>query len=328
MSATAEAPLTRKMVSIVVPCYRDAENIHELMRRLTLVMERVAPNYEVIYVNDASPDNAEEILNELARTNPKVTVIHHSRNFRLMGVYNTGLRQAIGDAVVLMDGDLQDPPEVIEEFVRKWVEGYLVVYGQAAKRKEKVLRKIGMYFFYRIWDRISDIKIPPDAGDFSLIDRKVVDILNSMPEKDRLFRGLRAWVGFPQTAVKFVRDARFAGETTQSYLSYFSFAGFAITSFSYFPLRMVTMVALSAIGFCGLAFFLIGTSFLLGIGPRPPTGTLTILGLLLVLSTAILSCLAAIAEYLIRIYIEVKNRPSSLPREILNDHRGSLRSGG
>lgn len=316
-------PLTQKKISVVVPCYRDEDNIHELLRRLQSTLERVAPNYEIIYINDNSPGNAREILDEVAKQDPRVTVIHHSRNFGLMGVYSTGLRQAVGDAVVLMDGDLQDPPELIEQFVEKWNQGYLVAYGTAIKRKEeKALRRLGMHLFYRLWNRVAPFYIPEDSGDFSLIDRRVVDIINALPEKDRMFRGLRAWVGFPQVSVPFERAGRFAGETTQSYLSYFSFAGFAVTSFSYLPLRIISILALVATGVSILFFFFLLSLFIFDV--RGPRGFMTIISLILFSSSAIFVCLSIIAEYLIRIFIEIKARPESIIGEIRNDHRGII----
>lgn len=314
--------ITSKMISVVVPCYRDEDNILELLRRLQTTLARVTSSYEIIYVNDSSPGNAREILDEIASKDERITVIHHSRNFGLMGVYSTGLKQAVGDAVVLMDGDLQDPPEVIEQFVQRWNEGFLVVYGTAVKRDEKLLRRLGMHLFYRLWNRISSFQIPEDAGDFSLVDRRVVDVINAMPEKDRMFRGLRAWVGFPQVSVPFERAGRFAGETTQSYLSYFSFAGFAITSFSYLPLRIISVLALCATGVAILFFLFLLSLFLFDI--RGPRGFMTIISLILFSSSAMFICLSIISEYLIRIFIEVKSRPESLIGDIRNNHR-SLR---
>jgi dolichol-phosphate mannosyltransferase len=167
-----------------------------------------------------------------------------------------------------------------------------------------------MKAFYRLWNKISPFSIPHDAGDFSLIDRKVVDILNTLPEKDRMFRGLRAWVGFPQIAVPFTRAERFAGQSTQSYLSYFSFAGFAISSFSYFPLRLVTMVAGGFVAFNILFFLLLLGLYFIGV--RGPKGYMMLISVVLILGTVTLCCLAIISEYLIRIYLEVKGRPPAI----------------
>lgn len=314
--------LTGKMISVVVPTYRDAEFINEMVSRLETVLSKITPKYEIIYVNDQSPDNSAEILNVIARQNKRVTVIHHSRNYGLMGVFTTGMRHAVGDAVVIMDGDLQDPPEVIEQFVAEWVKGPLVVYGFRYKREETLLRRAGYFVFYRLWNKIANISIPKDAGDFSLMDRKVVDIINSLPEKDRFIRGLRAWVGFPQVGVPYFRPKRAVGLSTQSLYNYFSWSSVAITSFSFFPLRVVTI---TTVGFSFVLFiYFLVNLVLYFMGIKGPKGFMTLISLNLLTTTLILICLSIIAEYLIRIYIETKQRPASVVGEILNDHRKDI----
>ena len=311
--------LTKKMISVVVPTYRDADFINETISRLEAVLSKLTPKYEIIYVNDQSPDNSAEILNDIASRNTRVTVIHHSRNYGLMGVFTTGMKQAVGDAVVVMDGDLQDPPEVIEEFVKKWVEGFLVVYGVRHKRDETLFRKCGYFLFYRLWNKIANINIPKDAGDFSLMDRRVVDVINSLPEKDRFMRGLRAWVGFSQVGVPYFRPKRAIGLSTQSLYNYFSWSSVAITSFSFFPLRVVTIT--SVIFSIMLLTFFLGNLILYFLGIKGPAGFMTLISLHLLTTTIVLFCLSIIAEYLVRIYIETKQRPTSIIGEILNDHR-------
>jgi polyisoprenyl-phosphate glycosyltransferase len=307
------------MLSVVVPCYRDAENIQELYDRLKLVLNKISPDHEIIYINDASPDNSQPILENLAKNDSKLTVIRHSRNFGLMNVYTLGMKQAVGDAVVLMDGDLQDPPEMIEKFFEKWREGYLVVYGVHRERDESAFKKFCFRSFYKVWNALADISIPLDAGDFSLMDRKVVDLLNVMPEKDRFIRGLRAWIGFPQIGVEFKRAARFKGQSTQSFLKYLSWALFAITSFSTAPLRFVSLVALGTTFIS--VFYLVILLAMYFVGVRGPQGFMTLIGVVLLLASVLFICLSIISEYVLRIYKEVKQRPTSVPHEIVNDHR-------
>ena len=311
--------LTDKMISVVVPCYRDEGNIRELIHRLTQTLEKITSKYEIIYINDASPDNSEAILVEIASLNPNVTVINHSRNFGLMSVFTTGMRQARGDAVILMDGDLQDPPELISDFVKKWAEGFFVVYGIRISRDESFLRKLGYMLFYNFWARISDIHIPKYSGEFSLMDRKVVDIILSLPERERFIRGLRAWVGFPQTGIEYHRPERFAGNTTQTMRSYFNWAIHATTSFSSFPLRMISFIAV-AFSFVLVAFLVYNLVFFI-FGGRAFQGFFTQFGLMLLIGTVNLICIAIIAEYLNVIFMEIKNRPTSIIRSILNDHK-------
>src|SRR3989339_1226428 len=206
--------LTKKKISVVAIAYRDEGNIAELYRRLTQTLRTITPNYEIIYVNDASPDKSQEILEKLAKKDKKLTVILHSRNFGAQNAFTTGMKQANGDAVVIMDGDLQDPPQLIEKFVEKWLKGFDVVYGIRRKREKSMGRmwESIYHLFYVIFNRLSYVKVPLDVGDFSLMDRRVVDHLNALPENDRFIRGLRAWVGFSQTGVPYTRPERFSGQ--------------------------------------------------------------------------------------------------------------------
>ncbi|EKD90242.1 MAG: NAD-dependent epimerase/dehydratase, partial [uncultured bacterium] len=237
--------LTKKYLSVIPIAYKDEGNIKELYKRLTNTLKRITPNYEIIYVNDASPDNTREILGQLALKDKRLTVINHSRNFGAQNAFTTGMRQAIGDVVVIMDGDLQDPPELIEEFIKKWNKGFDVVYGVRRKREHSMgyFWENMYHFFYIIFNKLSYINAPVDVGDFSLMDRKVVEHVNSLPEKDRFIRGLRAWVGFKQVGVKYVRPERFSGRSNQSFLKNIAWARKAIFSFSYTPLEWVFYIA-------------------------------------------------------------------------------------
>lgn len=299
--------LTDKCISVVVTCYRDAGSIEELLRRLNIVMDRITPNWEVIYVNDLSPDSSEKILMEIASRNPKLTVISHARNFGAQVAFTTGLYQAIGDAVIIMDGDLQDPPEIIEEFVKLWLNNYDVVYGIRAKRSEGFVRNIGYKIFYSIFRKISYLDIPLDAGEFSLMDRTVVDVILSCQENDRLIRGLRAHAGFKQIGVNFERPSRYSGESTNNLIDYCMWAYKSFTSFSLVPLRMITILAFMIIGFliALLVFYLV--AFILGW--ESPKGYMTLLSLIIGLGAMIMFSLGIIGEYLGRLFIEIKNRP-------------------
>lgn len=307
-----------KKISVIVPCYKDELNVEELYRRLKETLVGISDiSYEIIYINDDSPDKSGEILNNLVEKEKDLFVIHHTRNFGLMSVYDTGLRFSTGDCAVLMDGDLQDPPELISKFVELWREGYEVVYAYSEKRKEKWYRKIGYRLFYKVWNKLSTINIPEGAGDFGLIDRVVIDSINSLPEKERFYRGLRAWVGYKQIGVGFVRDGRFAGETTQSMFKYVGWAFLAITSFSYLPLKLISVLALITT-FCSIIWlFCLLVMFVFGV--RGPEGYMMLVSLVLLLGSCTLLSLSIIAEYLIRIFNEVKSRPTSLVGEVRSD---------
>ena len=313
--------LTNKKISAVVVCYRDEGNIREMYRRLSLVLPKITPDYEIIYVNDASSDNSGEILRELASMDANFTVVTHSRNFGAQAAFTSGMMQSLGDAVIIMDGDLQDPPELLEEFVKKWLAGFEVVYGERRKR-EKSMGKINellYHLFYVVFDKMSYVRVPRDTGEFSLMDRKVVDWINSLPERDRLIRGLRAWVGFRQIGVSYVRPERFWGKSTNSIFKNLKWAKKAIFSFSYIPLEFISQIAfftflisVSAIIFYVIIYF---------IRPEPPQGFLTLLVVSLFLGSIQLLSLSIIGEYIGRMFEETKGRPRFIIRDILNDHR-------
>lgn len=312
---------TDKMLSAVVVCYRDEGNIRALYERLSLALASVTPRYEIIYVNDASPDGSAAILNELAAKDPKLTVIHQARNFGAQAGFTAGMVQAIGDAVILMDGDLQDPPELIPDFVGKWQEGFEVVYG-VRRNREKSMGKLNQWLyhqFYVLFHKLSYVSIPMDAGEFSLMDRKVVDHINALPERDRLLRGLRAWVGFRQTGVSYVRPERFSGVSTNSFVKNLRWARKAIFSFSYMPLEWVSYLAalVMFLSMAGMAFYMISFFFF----PNIPQGITTVFVLVLFLGSVQLFSISIIAEYIGRIFEETKQRPRYITREILNDHR-------
>jgi glycosyltransferase involved in cell wall biosynthesis len=315
--------LTKKKISVIPVAYRDEGNIRELYKRVTFELKKITPNYEIIYVNDNSPDNSQKILEELAKKDKRLTVILHSRNFGAQNAFTTGMKQAVGDAVVIMDGDLQDPPELIKDFVKRWLAGYDVVYGERRKREKSMgwLMEQVYHLFYVTFNKLSYIKVPLDVGDFSLMDRKVVDQINNLPEKDRFLRGLRAWVGFKQIGIPYVRPERFfgAGVSTTSIFKGLWWARRAIFSFSYAPLEWVFYAAVISV-FVSLlaALFYVLTYFLL---PGAPKGFLTILIATLFLGSIQLVVLSFICEYLRRIFEEVKSRPISIVQKLINNHR-------
>ena len=311
--------LTDHSISVVVACYRDAGNVREMYARLSSVLPEVSANYEIIFVNDNSPDNAEEILIEIARQDARVTVISHSRNFGSQMAFTSGMRQSLGDAVILMDGDLQDPPETIPLLVAEWLKGYDVVYGVRGERRENPLMESARKLFYRIYRGLSYIDVPLDAGDFSVMSRSVVDAMLQMPERDRFLRGLRSWVGFRQTGVPYIRAARFAGESTNSLLENVRWAKRGIFSFSYRPLELISLMALMVTFLAGTAIMVYFVLYF--VIPNAPRGYLTLLVAILLLGAVQLFSLSIMAEYLGRIFEEVKQRPPFIVRSIVNDHR-------
>lgn len=313
--------LTDKYISVVVTCYGDEGSIIELLRRLKTTMEKITSNWEVIYINDNSPDNSEKVLIEQAKKNSWLTVISHARNFGAQTAFTTGMQQASGDAVVIMDGDLQDPPELIEEFCKRWLSGYETVYGIRAHRQENWLRNLGYKIFYRILRNISYLDIPLDAGEFSLMDRVVVDVILACPENDRLIRGLRAYAGFNQSGIEFERPKRYSGESTQSLLDYFMWAYQSFTSFSLAPLRLITIIAFTMTGatIVLLAFYLISYFF----GFENPRGYVTIVSLVLGIGAIVMFSLGVIGEYIGRLFLEIKSRPQPVIRTLVNDHRSA-----
>ena len=302
-------------LSAIIACYRDGPAIPIMHERLTAVFNRIGVDYEIIFVNDNSPDNAREVLAELVARDPHVIAIHHARNFGSQSAFTSGMRISTGDAVALLDGDLQDPPELIEQFWAKMQEGYDVVYGQRVKREATLFLRVSYKLFYRLFRAASYVPVPLDAGDFSLISRRVVEALNSLPETNRFLRGLRAWVGFKQTGVPYVRPERMFGVTTNSALKNIGWARKAILSFSYVPLEFITWIALATVGTSALAIvYQIALRIL-----RPeatPSGITTLIVVILFLGGVQLLCLAIVGSYLAHIYDEVKRRPAFIVESI------------
>jgi dolichol-phosphate mannosyltransferase len=307
----------RLRISAVIACYRDAQAVPFMYQRLRAVFAKLDVDYEIIFVNDASPDDAREVLAELAARDSKVVVINHTRNFGSQSAFTSGMRVATGDGVVLLDGDLQDPPELIEQFYGRWREGFDVVYGIRVKRDATLFLQAAYKAFYRTFRAASYVPVPLDAGDFSLLDRRVVDALNAMPENNRFLRGLRAWVGFRQTGVPYVRPERMFGRTTNSLLRNLGWARKAIFSFSFLPLDIIAVLALLVV----LASF---AGILVEIGIRivrpdlVPSGFTTLIVLVLFIGGIQLTCLSIIGSYLAHIYEEVKRRPPYIVDSVIN----------
>lgn len=307
----------KKKLSAVIACYRDAPAVPIMYQRLQAVFQKIGVDYEIIFVNDCSPDNAAEVLAELAAQDKQVIVINHTRNFGSQSAFTSGMNIATGDAVILLDGDLQDPPELIEDFYKKWLEGYQVVYGQRVKREATRFLQLAYKAFYRLFRATSYVSVPVDAGDFSLLDRRVVEALNSLPENNRFLRGLRSWVGFKQTGVPYVRPERMFGRTTNSLLKNFGWARKAILSFSYVPLDFITVLAFVTVALSLLAivfqivFRILTPQFV-------PSGFTTLIVLILFIGGIQLLCLSIIGSYLAHIYDEVKHRPPYIVESILN----------
>jgi dolichol-phosphate mannosyltransferase len=210
----SDVQASRPFLSLVVPVYNEEEVIEALHSRLLQVLNTSVPSFEVVFVNDGSRDRTPEMVDSIAKSDPRFKAIHFSRNFGHQPAVTAGLHAVTGEVVAVIDADLQDPPELILDMLVKWREGYHVVYAQKLRREGvNPLKKAAYFVFYRLLRRLTDIDVPADTGDFCLMDRKIVDLLNSMPERNRYVRGLRAWLGFNQTAVQFERPARVAGQT-------------------------------------------------------------------------------------------------------------------
>ncbi len=313
-------------ISAIIACYRDAPAVPFMYKRLVSTFRKIKVDYEIIFINDASPDNAEEVLTKLARRDRRVVVVNHARNFGTQAGFTSGMTVATGDAVVFLDGDMQDPPEIIEQFYTKWREGFDVVYGVRVKREATLVLQICYKLFYRVFHKLSYIRIPVDAGDFSLIDRRVVDVLLTFPERDRFLRGLRAWVGFRQVGVPYIRPERMFGVTTNNWHRNLGWARKGIFSFSYVPLELIMYLswAIVALSFVGIIIQLIFRFAF----PDTPAGFTTLIILILFMGGVQLLGLSILGEYIGKIFEEVKQRPLFVVRSILNDPRKKRRSTG
>jgi dolichol-phosphate mannosyltransferase len=304
--------------SIVAPIFNELENIPELYPRLREVMEQTGESWELILVDDGSTDGSTDVIRKLSQNDPRVRPVIFARNFGHQIAVTAGLDYSRGDAVVIIDADLQDPPEVILDLIKKWREGYEVVYAVREERAgESWFKKTTASIFYRLIYRITDVNIPLDTGDFRLMDKKVIDVMRQMREKHRFLRGMSSWVGFKQVGVSYKRKPRFAGETKYPLKKMIKLALNAVTSFSYFPLQLATYIGFIAAGLSVLAIPVVAVL-------RLTTGTTlegqaTTLIIVLFLGGVQLISLGIIGEYIGRIYDEAKGRPLYVVAEAPED---------
>jgi len=295
-------------VSVVVPVYNESETLHHLLSRLVPALDPLTRgSFEIIFVDDGSTDGSADILDGLHAGETRVKVVHFSRNFGHQAALQAGLDEASGEAVVLMDADLQDPPELLQAFLDHWTAGYDVVYAIRTGRKESLLMRAAYRLFYRSLRAVATVDIPLDAGDFCLLDRRVVDILVSLPERHRLLRGLRSWVGFRHIGIECERNPRYAGTSKYSMYRLIELALAGYVGFSTIPLRLATLVGLSTslVGFV-IAAWAIGTKLL---GIPSPRGWASLLASVMVIGGIQLLVLGVIGEYLSRVYDETRRRP-------------------
>jgi polyisoprenyl-phosphate glycosyltransferase len=317
-SAKEHLPDTRYSVSAIIACYKDALAIPILHESLTRVFGELGIDYEIIFVNDGSPDDSQEVIRSLSEGDRHVVGISHSRNFGSQAAFRSGMEIAQKRACVLMDGDLQDPPEIIPLFVKQWRQGYDVVYGKRVQRVAPWYMRIAYKGFYRVFDRFSYLKIPHDAGDFSLMDRRVVESLLRFPERDLFLRGMRAYVGFKQIGVDYVRPERRFGTSTNNLLKNIGWAKKGILSFSNTPLNVLTFVGFSAL-IVVLTLGLLQLTAKLIYPELAPKGITTLLLVIMFFGSINLFAFGLIGEYIAKIFEEVKSRPHFLRQSIIRD---------
>ena len=295
-------------LSIVVPAYNEEEVLRECHQRIADVTANIDGNAELIFVNDGSTDGTLEILQQLKSTDPRIAIVDLSRNFGKEIAMTAGMDHARGDAVVVIDADLQDPPELIPEMIRHWQDGYDVVYAKRTSRAgESALKKVTAYLYYRTIGKLSRVKIPADAGDFRLLSRRAVDALAGLREQHRFMKGLFAWIGYPQKAIPYERHVRHDGKTKWNFRSLWSFAIEGITSFSIMPLKVATYVGVAtAFGAFLFGLFLIIQTLLFD---NPVAGYPSLMVVVLFLGGIQLIALGIIGEYLGRMFDETKGRP-------------------
>jgi len=313
-------------ISIVAPIYNEIESLPELYRRVKESLEAAGVSWELLLVDDGSTDGSTDTIRKLAQQDSRVKPVIFARNFGHQLAVTAGLDYSRGSAVVIIDADLQDPPEVIPELIAKWKEGFEVVYAVRSEREgENFVKLFTASLFYRLIYRITDVKIPLDTGDFRLLDRQVVNVLKKMRERHRFLRGMSVWVGFKQTGVEYRRSARFAGETKYPFRKMFKFASDAITSFSYFPLQLATYLGFAIAGVSILAIPVV--IILRQSGLQAFSGQATTLIAVLFLGGVQLISLGILGEYIGRLYDEAKGRPLYIVREAPNQEVDSNEPG-
>lgn len=300
------------MISIIIPVYNEEKIIQELLERLKNSIKNIGL-YEIIFVDDGSTDKTRGIILESMREIPEIKYIRFSRNFGHQIAITAGLKNASGQAAVIIDGDLQDPPELIPDFIKKWHEGARIVYAIRKKRKENIFKRASYSIYYRILAKIANINIPLDSGDFCLIDREAIDFLNALPEHNRFIRGLRSWTGFESAGIEYERDARFAGETKYTFGKLVKLALDGVTGFSVVPLRLAVYLGFAFAIFAfifGLAIIIRKIFFFIDVD-----GWASLSVIVLFMAGIQLAVIGILGEYIGRIYIEAQNRPFYVIKE-------------
>lgn len=310
-------------VSVVIPVYNEEQVFPELLERLEKALEQTGRAYEVVFIDDGSSDRSLQMMREAAGRDSRIKVLSFSRNFGHQTAVTAGINHSDGDAVIVMDADLQDPPELVSDLLAKWEEGWEVVYAVRRHRKEGPLKRAAYWLSYRVLGRMSSIKIPLDSGDFGLMDRKVVDLLKAMPERNRFVRGLRCWTGFRQAPLEYERAARSAGETKYTFVKLLRLATDGLFSFSYSPLRLATSLGL-VVSILALVYVVkvLIWHFCGWVDVQTPRGWTTTIIAILFLGGVQLVTIGILGEYIGRIYEEVKQRPLYVFKEKINLQEG------
>jgi len=314
-SKNEAAAAGRVSLSVVIPVFNEEETLDQLVERLTRALDSIGEPWEVIFVNDGSVDRSGDMLRRFHERDPRLKSVALSRNFGHQVAISCGLDFASGRGVIVMDGDLQDPPEILPDLVGRWREGWDVVYAVRQRRKENVFMRAAYKTFYWLLRRVSYLDIPLDSGDFSLIDRRVVDLLKSMPERNRFVRGLRTWVGLRQTGFEYARAARYAGESKYSFAKLLRLAFDGLVSYSYVPLRVVSNIGM-LVSLTALAYMMYLLLARLA-GDRTIQGWTSTVVIVLFLGGIQLLSLGIIGEYIGRIFDEVKQRPHYVVAQLL-----------
>ena len=311
------------MISIVIPAYNEEDGIAELYRRIVEAAPPWQDGFEILIVDDGSRDRTVEICEKIGSVDTRLKVISLSRNFGHQAAVSAGLMHAKGNIVIVMDADLQDPPEELLPFIQKIREGWDVVYAIRTKRKENVFKRVSYWAYYRMLKRLAILDIPLDSGDFCVMRGEVVDTMNRLPERNRFVRGLRSWVGFRQTGMAYEREARFAGEPKYNFRKLLKLASDGIFNFSYRPLHLIMSMGLALAAACvfGAVFVVVGyvtNLTLFGFNPRNATGWTSLIFTVLLLSAVNLVCMGILGEYIGRLFEEVKHRPTWIVKRRFN----------